>query len=735
MGSLSAVLQLTQAKDWKTRYDITIYQTGWRLGGKGASGRSVVPEFHHRIEEHGVHMFFGFYTNAFRLMEACYDELARPAGSLFVTWKDAFKGMNNVVLAEEMPDRTWAHWCFRPPRTSGQPTDDRSSPDLGDYIERVAEWARQELLGLFTFSRALPPSNSLETEQLQRKLDLHAEVIEQLAAASLVAAGKISERRARIVQAPRRASTFSATPPGLEDEIEELLASTVNALRSALGLVWWLFSETISQPDSDLARVVRKTWIICNFIYANLNGIHESRLLRNGIETINVFDYRQWVTEHGVQDGGAMRKSSLVRWLYDALFSYRSGDICKPSMEAGTALLTLIRLVLTYSGEFLYKMQAGMGDVVFAPIYEVLAKRGVKFEFFHRVVSLEVGNDLGRKVVSRIHFECQARTKAGAGMPYAPLIQITDSEGKTLPCWPAEPDYGQLEGGDALRDALNKSNTTLENYATSPHARSFCLERHEFDDVVLGIGLGAAPHVCADLISEDPDWKKMVSNVGTVSTLGVQLWLDRELGSLVPDSGSPLATPAIFCGFDYDEKPIDSYADMTQVLPRESWPAGSTAPKSIAYFCSPLKDMPSSRPFAAADTVRDLALTMLSKHINGIWPGSITRAGAFDWNRLVDLRSSPSTDEGRLEAQYFVGIANPSDRYVTSFEGSSSHRLWPDRTGFDNLTLTGDWVRNTFNIGCIEATVMSGFQAANVIRRLPLGDGIAGWGLFSKDRP
>jgi len=30
-------------------------------------------------------------------------------------------------------------------------------------------------------------------------------------------------------------------------------------------------------------------------------------------------------------------------------------------------------------------MQAGMGDTIFGPMYEVMKKRGVKFKFFHQV--------------------------------------------------------------------------------------------------------------------------------------------------------------------------------------------------------------------------------------------------------------------------------------------------------------------------------------------------------------
>ena len=50
-----------------------MYQRGWRLGGKGASSRGV----NGRIEEHGLHVWLGYYDNAFRLVRDVYDELDR----------------------------------------------------------------------------------------------------------------------------------------------------------------------------------------------------------------------------------------------------------------------------------------------------------------------------------------------------------------------------------------------------------------------------------------------------------------------------------------------------------------------------------------------------------------------------------------------------------------------------------------------------------------------------------
>ena len=54
-----------------SRERATVAQVGWRLGGKGASGRN--PDRGQRIEEHGLHIWLGFYANAFRLLRACYE--------------------------------------------------------------------------------------------------------------------------------------------------------------------------------------------------------------------------------------------------------------------------------------------------------------------------------------------------------------------------------------------------------------------------------------------------------------------------------------------------------------------------------------------------------------------------------------------------------------------------------------------------------------------------------------
>ena len=76
VGSMTAAFELTQEPDWQDKYDITVYQLGWRLGGKGASGRDRKRGA--RILEHGLHVWGGYYDNSFRVMRECYDALQRP---------------------------------------------------------------------------------------------------------------------------------------------------------------------------------------------------------------------------------------------------------------------------------------------------------------------------------------------------------------------------------------------------------------------------------------------------------------------------------------------------------------------------------------------------------------------------------------------------------------------------------------------------------------------------------
>ena len=93
-GGLAAAFELTATEELRDRYDVTVYQCGWRLGGKGASGRRG--DANQRIEEHGLHVWFGFYDDAFGLVRRAYEALGAEAPE--VPWTGAFTPIERLVL-------------------------------------------------------------------------------------------------------------------------------------------------------------------------------------------------------------------------------------------------------------------------------------------------------------------------------------------------------------------------------------------------------------------------------------------------------------------------------------------------------------------------------------------------------------------------------------------------------------------------------------------------------------
>ena len=118
----------------------------------------------------------------------------------------------------------------------------------------------------------------------------------------------------------------------------------------------------------------------------------------------------------------------------------------------------------------------------------------------------------------------------------------------------------------------------------------------------------------------------------------------------------------------------------------------------------------------------------LATQVERVWPNVTTSAGSMRPHVLI--AEDPPSD-----GVYFRANVDPSDRYVQSLPGSGAHRLRVDQSGVTNLVLAGDWTNCGLNAGCVEAAVMSGIEAANVIRGRPLTDGLAGHWYGLDDSP
>jgi len=116
-AALAAAFELTDPAN-PQRAEVTIYQPGWRLGGKCASGRNHARGG--RIEEHGLHVWFGFYRNAWDLLGRCYADPCRRKHVGFAGIDDAFLSVRHVQLGQPRGKR-WADITLPFKLGSGRP--------------------------------------------------------------------------------------------------------------------------------------------------------------------------------------------------------------------------------------------------------------------------------------------------------------------------------------------------------------------------------------------------------------------------------------------------------------------------------------------------------------------------------------------------------------------------------------------------------------------------------------
>jgi uncharacterized protein with NAD-binding domain and iron-sulfur cluster len=698
-AALTAAWELTRPEH-AGQYEVTVYQMGWRLGGKGASGRGIAG----RIEEHGLHLWMGFYENAFRLMRECYAErnVILP-NCRFASWREAFRPAPDVGVAERDGDG-WSFWMAHFPAGGGEPGE----PSVGSPFT-VTAYLRQsvtlitELLRSAGTGETAPHSPDSAAEEPAKKRDP-----ESIAAAidALLGYGQLAGTAA-ILEAARLLRqavdmVFPRMLSGIASPIEQLLEGLTLAARHQLA--------SLVGNDSSLRRV----WQVIDLILAVVRGSIRFGLAIDprGFDAINDYDWREWLRMNGASDESL--HSGFMRGIYDLVFAFEDGDVARPRLAAGVALRGAMRMFFTYRGSLFWRMSAGMGDVVFAPLYQVLRYRGVRFEFFHRLrnVGLAPAGD-EPPYVQTLDFDVQAAVKKGR--EYQPLIDVNN-----VPSWPSHPDYSQLADGEELARQNRDFEAVWEH--RSAGKKSLAVGR-DFDFVILGVSVATLPEVAGELIERDPRWRDMVRHVKTVPTQSFQLWMRAstpELGWAHP--------PANLSGF---VEPFDTWAEMSHLVPEETW---KNPVRSIAYFCSVLPENSRNTAFVTraaqrrqSQIVRDNAVRFLENHAGTLWPNAVSE-GKFCWEMLAaEHEPKPLTGSDRFQTQYWRANIAPADRYVQSLPGSIVYRISPLDMTFDNLTIAGDWTASGLDSGCIESAVISGRLAAHAIAGAPALSDIVGY--------
>lgn len=417
-----------------------------------------------------------------------------------------------------------------------------------------------------------------------------------------------------------------------------------------------------------------------------ISGIVDDNLLGDGFQKVNGEDFKAWLLRNGALPF-SVDNSPIVRGLYDLTFGFEDGNPTKPDLAAGQSIEALVRIGCLYKGSITYKMNAGMGDTIFGPMYEVLSRRGVEFKMFHWVSRLGAADN--EDAIDTI--EVIAQVDIEENYPF--LIDVGG-----LPCWPSQPAWDHIVGGDRLR----ASGVDLEQTANPLNREPTVLRRGvDFDQVVLGISVGGLKPICGDIGGErNPKLQAMLDNLPTVGTRAVQVWS----GSTTEDLGWAPTASSIATSY---AEPLDTYCDMSHLIPSEAFPAGAV--KSIGYFCGPLTDAADHDADLAA--VKQQALGFFSTQAEPLWPKAATPG--FDWNVLVD--DSDGQGATRFDAEYWRANTQGTERYVATRKGSVQYRLRSDDSGYSNMALAGDWTRNGIDGGAVEAAFASGRMASRAL--------------------
>ena len=570
MSAMTAAFYLTDQPGWQNRYAITLYRMGWRLGGKGASGRNAKQG--QRIEEHGLHIWFGFYENAFALMQKAYGLLNRPTDAPLTNWQDAFKPQHFVALTEFI-DNQWKIWPVDTPIKPGMPGTSSEEITLWQIVVTVYDWIKQ-LLGELTeyqLGRRAPIASSVEPTPFLRRLT--------------------SEVREAVGDIAATLRTLELLVKQLPRALESHQDGKHPVLHAALiGIKRWLDQEVAHKLDVD--DKLRRLLIMLDLGITAIKGMLDDGVLTHGFDVINDLDFYAWLTKHGANPTYTVH-SAPVRGFYDLVFAYEDGDYTKPNIEAGTMLRGMLKVAFAYEGGMMWKMQAGMGDTVFTPLYQELKQRGVKFEFFHKVDELIPNGD----TIGEIRMTKQVSLTSA---DYDPFVTVKD-----LDCWPSEPKY-QLIAPDQAQ-LLQANDINLESFWSgwpaiyqkrfgAPIPSITLKQGVGFDQVVFGISVAALANLCPQLLAQSSALKTTSEKVKAVVTVAYQVWLTQSVEQLGWSAWPSFGQAPVLSGFT---EPFDTWAPMDQLLPREDWPP-ATAPKNVSYFRSamPMKNFPPPTDYA-----------------------------------------------------------------------------------------------------------------------------------------
>ncbi len=671
ISALTTAFELTKDPGWKDRFDITIYQIGWRLGGKCASSRG--PDG--RIEEHGIHGFLGSYFNALPTMQGLYKELGRKPGEPLATFEEAFLPENYELMWEWRNGglQKWSNWY---------PDRDNKFPHEEDFLG----WILPFLSGHLEGANAEPGF-----------------------------AGTVIDEARRLLE-----RVMGTLPSGAWNDILAALEDIRDCLRK--------LPHFIEQHD-----VLRHAFIYFDYVTTLLGGYLRDEIATKGFDSIDDRNWSDWLRDHGADPMTVA--SPLAMALINITYQYPAGDTSRaPQMAAGAYLHWNLR-TLAYVGSSIWMFASGTGETVIAPFYLVLKARGVKFEFFQKVEALHLsaGKTSIDSVTIAVQATLKDPSEpydpilSVKGLPGWPKTPFYDklNEGEALRAGNIDLESYWTPWQPPARRTL-KAGEHFDKlvFAISIGAIPYlCKEL-----------LDARPDTWGKMVDALPAVQSQALQIWLSKDLYELGWTtDRDgpfTGHDTVVAANYICPPNGLAEFRHLLK-WEDWPDGN--APRSLWYFCGLTPEQAKP--PPFDDTGyPARELARVRTqfIQYLQAGMGTLLPNSS-PNAQNPPGdpiGFDFGLLVDPAGpagSAKQGPSRIDTQFFRANIDPTEWYVTSPPGSTRYRLKAWDTGFSNLVVTGDWIYTGLNVGSVECAVMSGKLASYAISGAPGLETIIGY--------
>lgn len=726
------------------RYRVSLYTLGFRLGGKCAAGRNL--ERARRIEEHGPHVFIGFYNNVFRTMqEICEHAATPPLSKGDGPWTEAdlargegpfahaVTGTSEVGLMGKWSDGEGAEsWEYLPTTVGvnelvpGQvPHDPQLEPQgFSRAMKIVVQRATTSTKELREWELARCEARRNRHDDDDDDDDDELDMLDMLDRA-------LDDLGDRFERAEQRwlFSGLDRLKAWIEKTAFDELTRSIEANTAPIRLITAALERlrTIArqryQPLIDVDPYKWHEWSGLDFTLTVMIGIFTDRVTH--LDALDEHDLKDWLISHGISAGN--QDSPVVLSIYDTLFTNAPSPPVRPGYLAAGVALRWFLLLTDFRGFQAYVLRHSCPETMFSPYYRALRSLGVDVCFFHKVEALQVERREGERVLVGVKMQRQATVKGGPAQ-YDPLWlppDPVDEEGFTP--WPNRPDYEQLEEGPQLAE-----HDLEDAWTRWPGAGTVELRRgDDFDLCVCGISLGALPPVVQDLIEPSSpsycrEWAEMIEHTALCQTVSVQLWMERPQEQLYTPPEHYGVPPERGLLANY-EPPIPSFTNFTKLIELESWSSRPeiTAPAFLAYHTGSLSAGQPLRgvsfddhefPARTRAAFVQQAQAWFTAHYADFYDRAPRPFSAF-----CDQLVAPPQMRGveRFEWQHFNIGVQPWDLYVVTQPGTPKLRLGQDESWVEGLMLCGDWTRTDINAGCVEAATQSGMLCARAISAHP----------------